>query len=275
MKFGLKTKQIAWPSNDQVVREALRTANIVKAMYLSENDLFSLLDLHPLAKPLYTTLIDLESSLDELMRQMDPKSCRYEIRKSDKMDFNHHVNEFHDEAFGLFNHFIVSNGYRAAITQEEWKGYASITDLHTIWHDNTLIAAHLILLNPPKRARLLLSATADRKDESLRNFISPLNRRLHWCEIIWYKEKGYLEYDFGGILNNPDDPRYSITRFKNSFGGKPITEYSLYLFGNKPVSLVIDLIARSIVGCGMSEKLLHSWSPGSLLAGNTKDPCPP
>ena len=274
MKFRLKTTLVAWPSGDQVVREALRNADIVKALYLSEDDLYSYLDLSPLIKPLYTTIIPLDSPLEDLMQQMDPKSCRYEIRKSEKMSYSHYVNKFHDEAYVLFNHFFNSNGYRETITPDEWKGYAINTDLHTIWHNDILIAAHLIMLNPSNRVRLLLSATADRKDEYLRNFISPLNRRLHWCEMIHYKEIGYIEYDFGGVVTDPNDSKYPISKFKNSFGGDLKKEYSLFIIRNKPSRIMLNFFVFLISQFRIKSNFLRSWFPASHLLGENHDSSP-
>jgi len=44
---------------------------------------------------------------------------------------------------------------------------------------------------------------------------------LHWEMILYFRKEGFETYDWGGVVLNSTDPRYSITQFKLSFGGTP------------------------------------------------------
>ena len=95
------------------------------------------------------------------------------------------------------------------------------------------VAAHVILLDRPARARLLLSGGADRNDERFHSAVGPGNRLLHWTELQYYKAEGYRSYDFGGCnLNDKKSPEYAIALFKQSFGAAIVEEPMLYLARN-------------------------------------------
>ena len=239
-KRGIPTTQIYWPENPEILREHSRTTPLTIVMYAEECILEAFADIKPYNKELYTSIIPLDQSEEELLSRMDAKSCRYELRKSEKLGYSHATNQFIDEAFTLFQDFFESNGYRDPLTSEEWNGYLKIADIHTIRHGTTMIAAHVILRDAPHRVRLLLSATANRNTAEIRNVIGSLNRRLHWCEILFYKKQGYREYDFGGILVDTKDPMFSITQFKNSFGGTTRKEYKLFIIPNPFLRWVVN-----------------------------------
>lgn len=168
----------------------------------------------------WTSIVDLSQSEEQLWQKTEPKSCRYELRKAEKIGFTVHVNERLDEAFALVREFITRKGYRAQMGDEEWQQYQRIANIHSIVHDGATVAVHVMLLDPKLRARLLVSATASRDDERLGKIVGPLNRRLHWEELRFYKAEGYAEYDFGGIWPEPGHPFLSIGQFKESFGGE-------------------------------------------------------
>lgn len=50
-----------------------------------------------------------------------------------------------------------------------------------------------------------------------------LNRWLHWQDILWFKNIGFEQYDWGGAGESPEV--INITKFKQSFGGDPFVRY--------------------------------------------------
>jgi len=56
-----------------------------------------------------------------------------------------------------------------------------------------------------------------------RRLIGWLNRLLHWRDMLWFRENGFVTYDWGGAGISPDV--VNITRFKMGFGGTPIKRY--------------------------------------------------
>lgn len=181
------------------------------------------------ARPFQTPLINLTISEEELWQRLDPKSCRYEIRKAQKTSYQITCNEDIEAARVLINESIRRLRYREEIQIPEWTGLLEHHDIYLGKHAGVAIAAHVIMKDHSKRAKLTLSGTADRNDQALRHLIGPLNRLLHWTEISDYKKKGFSIYDFGGINLDKESIDYSIGQFKLSFGAEVVSEPILYL----------------------------------------------
>ncbi|MBQ2936393.1 MAG: hypothetical protein IJD96_09185, partial [Lachnospiraceae bacterium] len=58
------------------------------------------------------------------------------------------------------------------------------------------------------------------------SMIGRANKRLHWEDMKYFKEKGLVRYDWGGIsdFENPN----GIDEFKLKFGGDKITYYNVF-----------------------------------------------
>jgi hypothetical protein len=183
-------------------------------------------------RPFYTPLIDLSRSEEELLQKLEPKSCRYEVRKAQKLGCVITVNEDIEAARLLMNRSIQQMQYRGPIGEGEWQALLKDHDIFLIkWQDHP-VAVHVLTKDFPGRARLLLSATEDRSNERFRTVAGPANRLLHWHEIQSYKAQGYKFYDLGGC-DDPAGPKtsptYSISQFKLSFGAEVVSEPMLYL----------------------------------------------
>jgi hypothetical protein len=62
-------------------------------------------------------------------------------------------------------------------------------------------------------------------DKSVRQIYGGANRQLHHLDMLYFKAKGYLIYDWGGIAYNTDNPKLQgINHFKMEFGGKLVRE---------------------------------------------------
>ena len=180
----------------------------------------------------FTPLIDLSLPEDQLWQALEPKSCRYEIRKAQKMECTILRNEETDLAREFINASIRRLRYRAELGKAEWNALLSTHDVFLCKWQGSPVAAHLMLLDRPHRARLLLSGSADRSDPRLRNVVGPANRLLHWSELQAYKAEGMKFYDFGGCDMDKESPEYSITQFKLSFGATVVEEPMLFLAKN-------------------------------------------
>jgi hypothetical protein len=98
--------------------------------------------------------------------------------------------------------------------------------------------------NDSRRVRLLYSASHFRgvAESSQRNLIGRANRLLHWYEIQRLKEAHFTHYDLGGLpLNNTDEEKNAIARFKLEFGGDQVVEYSGYVAGTLLGRLALSL----------------------------------
>jgi hypothetical protein len=76
------------------------------------------------------------------------------------------------------------------------------------------------------RAMLLYSGSHFRSaaDSMERNRLARANRYLHWNDILFFKQRGFALYDWGGLT---DDAR--VAEFKHSFGGTDVAEYTGYV----------------------------------------------
>lgn len=175
-------------------------------------------------KPFHTCLVDLSKSPDVLWRALDKKSCRYEINKADRVEHEIVLNARQEAAYVLINDFIRRSRYRKPLSRDEWSASLRHADVFIAFHADVAIVAHIVLVDPPARARLLFSATADRTDERFHAVVGPLNKRLHWHEINDYRNRGFAHYDFGGIVLDPTSALYSISQTKRGFGGEVRTE---------------------------------------------------
>jgi hypothetical protein len=184
------------------------------------------------ARPFHTPIIDLGRSEEQLWQKLEPKSCRYEIRKAQKLQCAILRNQETEAARALLNESIGRLQYRPQIDQSQWQGLLPDHDIFLCTWQGMPVVVHQVLRGPPQRARLILSGSADRNDPRFHGVVGPCNRLLHWHELLCYKAQGYRVYDFGGCVLDKDSSQYPITQFKVSFGAEVVAEPHLYLAKN-------------------------------------------
>jgi hypothetical protein len=60
--------------------------------------------------------------------------------------------------------------------------------------------------------------------------------------MMKFKDLSYTQYDFGGLAQHRASPELqAIARFKLGFGGRPLTEYTGFVPGNRLGRLLIRL----------------------------------
>jgi hypothetical protein len=218
-----------WPESAQVVRRFLDEASVVILWQCPESFLPELRPWIFHKRQFHTPLINLSRPQEQLWQDCDPKSCRYEIRKAQKLDCAISCNEDPEAARLLLNDSIRRLHYTTEITPTRWQGMLPQHDVFLCRHQRVPLAAHVILRDPPKRARLLMSGTVDRHDARFRNSVGPCNRLLHWHELCHYQSQGFSTYDFGGCDLDKQAAAWPISQFKLSFGGEITPEPMLYL----------------------------------------------
>jgi hypothetical protein len=98
-----------------------------------------------------------------------------------------------------------------------------------------------------ERIRLLYSASHFRSitDTEERNRIGRANRFLHWYEMSTGRSHGYRHYDLGGIpVDDTDEEKNAIARFKSEFGGSTVTEYNGFASRHRFVRQSLPAIQR-------------------------------
>jgi lipid II:glycine glycyltransferase (peptidoglycan interpeptide bridge formation enzyme) len=139
----------------------------------------------------------------------------------------------------LINDSIRRLRYRAELGESEWQALQPAHDIFLCRWQTIPVAAHVILRDPPRRARLLLSGSEDRNNERFHAVVGPCNRLLHWHELRHYKAEGFGIYDFGGCDLDKESSHYSNSQFKLSFGGEVAEEPVLYLAKNPALRAVL------------------------------------
>lgn len=191
-----------------------------------------------------TPLVELGHSEEELWQNLEPKSCRYEVRKAQKWDCVITLNEETDVGRLLLNDSIRRLQYRTELSVTQWQELRADHDIFICRWQGTPVAVHVLLRDFPGRARLLLSGSEDRTQEQFRAAVGPANRLLHWHELQHYRKQGFRFYDFGGCsFADKSSPEYAISQFKMSFGGTVVTEPMLYLAGNPALRLALQGLA--------------------------------
>jgi hypothetical protein len=186
-----------------------------------------------------TTLIDLRAGLDEIRRRMSPKGCRYEIRRAekmrDRMEVRRNTAECIADFLSVYNSFAgrksaVSRVYSWSLTK-----LAPVSDVFVVYLDGRAMCGHVMLCdNKARRVRLMFSGSRRLENARDASLCAALNRYLHWHEIQTYYEQGMRCYDLGGIrYQNGNDEFSHASRFKLSFGGSIVPEYS-YVFSGAP-----------------------------------------
>ena len=217
--LGYEAVQIWWPASARDVTAHLDRVPVVVLWQCPESLAHELRRWVFHRRPFATPLVDLTRTEEELWHKLEPKSCRYEIHKAQKLDCAISCNKDTEAARLLLNDSIRRLQYRTELGDAEWQALLPVNDIFLCTVQGMPIATHAVLRDPPARVKLLLSGGADRADKRFRNLVGPCNRLLHWHELQHYKAQGFHYYDFGGIdlRENSSEPKPT---FKLSFGGE-------------------------------------------------------
>lgn len=175
----------------------------------------------------YTLVNDLNISMDEIAIGIK-KNCKYEIRRAEKEEAK--VTVFTDNKDGIvdsfeqtYNAMFVAKGMslvfnRSLVESGLFAGQLMITCCEIAAYPNDVVY-HAYLVDG-KSSVLMYSASPlwDNDNKEKANCIGRMNKYLHYKDIEYFKNAGYLTYEWGGI-GNPDNPG-GIDRFKAEFGGK-------------------------------------------------------
>jgi lipid II:glycine glycyltransferase (peptidoglycan interpeptide bridge formation enzyme) len=190
-------------------------------------------------KPFFTKVISLIKSPEEILLGFD-KNTRYEILRSEKEKIIEILPE------GSLSHFSQIQNEINKLKQNNTKINLSayrdnICFTTCLFNGNPIIVHSYLMDKNLKRTRLLhsLSLSESIADKSVRAMYGRANRQLHYMDIVYYKEKGYLVYDLGGYAyNSLDNKLQGINKFKDGFGGELIEESnyeSLLIFSIKKI----------------------------------------
>src|SRR6266849_546706 len=97
----MRSVSVWWPTEISAILPLLNTTKFLRIMQV--NDEFAQLLSHYAfrQKSFHTSLVDLSQTEEALWNALDKKSCRYDINKSKKLEYDIVVNERCDDALNL------------------------------------------------------------------------------------------------------------------------------------------------------------------------------
>lgn len=150
--------------------------------------------------PALTAITDLRPDIDCIWEKLDKKSNRQRIKRAEKQGITIHRNQYLKEFYQLNKQFTEKKGFDqfldfGALSFAEMGKYGT---LFTAKYQGEIVGGHLYL-EDEKHIRLVISASkrlAVTKEQAA--IIGRANRLLHWESIKYAKEKGIVEFDWGG-----------------------------------------------------------------------------
>ena len=225
---GLRALELFFPRDAGEVLEQVESAPVVLVRQCDAPTADALASRAFRRKPTPSLQIDLSQDEDALRRGLHPKACRRRVERAERLGAWFTVGERTDDARGLIAAHVARSRYSQPIDDDKWELLLQHCDVFVAGLEGRALAAHLFFVDGG-RARMHLSATAERSSVEDDHAIGYANRFLHWSEMLHYKQRGVVVYDLGGVDVDPAAPLYSIGQFKLSFGGQIVPEESVYL----------------------------------------------
>jgi len=184
----------------------------------------------------YTILIDLEKSKDAIFGAFN-ETCKNEIRSvTAKTGYTFSI--LHRELNETtLNEFIkVYNQFAAVKNIPPTENYRLFDYLHngllaiTKINDanNKTVVWHVYRVNSDKV--FLIHSISDiykQNNARVKNELGSANRFCHWSDMLYFKELGIKQYDWGGWYNGKEDTELlGVNKFKEKFGGTITPNYN-------------------------------------------------
>ena len=200
----------------------------------------------------YTLVTKLEQSEEELLSFIK-KNCKYEIRRSERENSVEEIKygeKIDDDIIIRFektyNKMFETKGlsgyaFNRELIEEARKTNTLVVSCCTNAEgDNELFHAYLC---DGENCILIYSASPlwDDDEKEKAKQIGMMNKYLHWKDILFFKEKGYKVYEWGGI-SSPDEPN-GIDRFKMEFGGE-VVQFNNYIIPKTPLGYIYTYLVR-------------------------------
>ena len=193
-----------------------------------------------------TIQIDLSKDENILLMEMH-KTTRRQIRSALDLDLKHIViDNPSDQELTKFQDFYnrfaknkqthTCNSYHMQTMKLLREKQALVLTYMQDKEENVL--CYRIYLTDGIIAMNLYSASHFRMVDSpeVKRILSQANRLLIWQSIIWFKDKGNLLYDMGGLSDNEN-----IRRFKIGFGGEIVPVFSGYEAQSNLAKIILKL----------------------------------
>ena len=185
----------------------------------------------------FTMVLDLTKDEEDLFSLIG-KTNRYQINRAKMKDGIICINMLEpgetnisavNDFINFYNTFALSKNL-PSITIKNIEQYITMKNLciRAAKKDDEIVAMHLYDYTGTL-ARLFYSCSLFRNnnDSDYKSLLGRANRFLHWDDIVYFKQKGLLIYDFCGWYGGKTDKeKLKINEFKESFNGQIKEEYS-------------------------------------------------
>lgn len=157
----------------------------------------------------YSLITDL--SEDELFGKIG-KNFRYQIRRAQKEDIEccfyssqdlKNSQSILDSFESTYNKMYKDKKINATFNRKLVERYIqenAICITVGFYEDTPYVFHSYIVDMEDKQVRLLHSCSSFRSEKLLANLIGRINKLLHWEDMIYFKECGIRQYDWGGFL---------------------------------------------------------------------------
>jgi GNAT acetyltransferase-like protein len=216
------------------------------ARFFGASDSLSALPHAVAHRQLRTTYVDLSGGPEEILKGMKKKSCRYEIRRAERMlgevEIETGSSKAQRDFLALYNDFARAKRL-PRFSPLQLREYSAHAQTLVLYFQGQPLCCHLLLRDRESSiVRLLYSGSRRLHTAEDAAACGALNRYLHWHELQRYHAQGFATFDFGGI-RDADDP---ISRFKLSFGGAAIVEHYCLLSGTEWVARLGNLVYEKL-----------------------------
>lgn len=226
-KFGFRTARVTLEDDRlPAMRDSGAYSSIIAVSYKK-------MDLPGFARTEKTTaLVDLTRSEDDIFKSFND-TTRNEIRKTLKDDDISVAVAIPiaEESYNLYSSFELTQG-RLPVHRADLGGCIFFG---TYREKELLSGIFVIQSRPYLRIRSIFSKRLHVEDKEMYKHISNATRRAIWEICRWGKQNSFQSLDMASVnLSNPKT--VSIAKFKMSFGGNIITEYT-YTYKTKAFAL--------------------------------------
>ncbi len=170
-----------------------------------------------------TLAIPLQQSAEEIFSRVN-RTFKYHIRKAEKLQVTFRRVNLDPEMISTYSDSFRKFALRKKLYHlPNWKIDALVKSgsfiITAIEKDNRIVTMHAYV-HDNHRIRLLTSHTVSESESE--TVIGYCNKFHHWQDMLYFKDQGFVWYDFGGVSKNENDGR---NYFKQSFGGEPQVFY--------------------------------------------------
>lgn len=228
-KLFLKTIQLML--EDDKIAAAVGSGRYSKITVTSYDEL-NMFNFERLSKT--TALVDLTIPENDIFRHFND-TTRNEISKTYKIQGLRFVKdeEIFTDCYALYSDFEYKQG-RVPVAMADLQKCEFFGA-----HYNKEIISGISVMKAPGRLRIrsIFSKRLATNDNELYKIISYATRRIVWEICRWGKKNGYVSLDMASVnFNNPKTA--NITKFKMSFGGSVVNEYT-YIY-KSPIFLFFE-----------------------------------